>query len=387
MQIKEVSTPADVRAFLKLPVHLYRNEQNWIRPLDKDIEFVFDKKANKFFRHGQCTRWILQDPLGQTIGRVAAFINNKTAKSTYVVCGGMGFFECINNQEAAFLLFDTCRKWLEERGMKAMEGPINFGERDKWWGLLVQGFDHEPNYCMPYTLPYYRNFFENYGFREYFRQFTYHRPVETPLPQIYFEKAERIARDPRYRFEHIKKKHLKKYTQDFQLVYNAAWTKHAGVKGMSNAQAFNIMQQLKPILDEEIVWFAYHDTLPIGFFIMIPELNQLFKHCNGKFGIWQKLIFLYHKWRGSCTKMYGVAFGIIPQFQGKGLEGAIVQAAANILQKNPKYSDFEMNWIGDFNPKMMHVAESVGGNICKIHITYRFMFDPNIPFERAPTIR
>ncbi|HAR20472.1 MAG TPA: hypothetical protein DCR46_07410 [Cytophagales bacterium] len=329
----------------------------------------------------------MQDPLGQTIGRVAAFINNKTAKSTYVVCGGMGFFECTNNQEAAFLLFDTCRKWLEERGMKAMEGPINFGERDKWWGLLVQGFDHEPNYCMPYTLPYYRNFFENYGFREYFRQFTYHRPVETPLPQIYFEKAERIARDPRYRFEHIKKKHLKKYTQDFQLVYNAAWTKHAGVKGMSNAQAFNIMQQLKPILDEEIVWFAYHDTLPIGFFIMIPELNQLFKHCNGKFGIWQKLIFLYHKWRGTCTKMYGVAFGIIPQFQGKGLEGAIVQAAANILQKNPKYTDFEMNWIGDFNPKMMHVAESVGGNICKIHITYRFMFDPNIPFERAPTIR
>ena len=82
-----------------------------------------------------------------------------------------------------------------------------------------------------------------------------------------------------------------------------------------------------------------------------------------------------------------MAFGIIPQFQGKGLEGAIVQAAANILQKNPKYTDFEMNWIGDFNPKMMHVAESVGGNICKIHITYRFMFDPNIPFERAPTIR
>jgi len=386
MQIKEVSTPADVRAFLKLPVHLYRNEQNWIRPLDKDIEFVFDKKANKFFRHGQCTRWILQDPLGQTIGRVAAFINNKTAKSTYVVCGGMGFFECTNNQEAAFLLFDTCRKWLEERGMKAMEGPINFGERDKWWGLLVQGFDHEPNYCMPYTLPYYRNFFENYGFREYFRQFTYHRPVETPLPQIYFEKAERIARDPRYRFEHIKKKHLKKYTQDFQLVYNAAWTKHAGVKGISNAQAFNIMQQLKPILDEEIVWFAYHDTLPIGFFIMIPELNQLFKHCNGKFGIWQKLIFLYHKWRGSCTKMYGVAFGIIPQFQGKGLEGAIVQAAANILQKNPKYSDFEMNWIGDFNPKMIKIAEHLDTAITRKLTTYRYLFDRNKIFKKHPTL-
>lgn len=387
MFLREVNSTADIRRFLELPVGLYQHEKKWIRPLDKDIEAVFDKDTNKFFRHGQCIRWILLNDANETIGRVAAFINNKTAKSTNIVCGGMGFFECVDNQQAAFLLFDQCRKWLEEREMQAMEGPINFGEREKWWGLLVHGFDQEPNYCMPYTLPYYQGFFENYGFKEYFQQYTYHRPVDMPVPANYVERAERIARDPKYHFERIDKKQLEKFADDFQHIYNLAWSKHAGVKGMSKAQAMASMKQLKPVLDEDIVWFAYYDAAPIGFFIMIPELNQIFKHCNGKFGWFQKLIFLYHQWRGTCKKMFGIAFGIVPEFQGRGLEGAIVQAAAKIVQPKAKYTDFEMNWIGDFNPKMMHVAESVGGKIIKTHITYRKYFDETIPFEKPKVIQ
>jgi len=386
MSLIEVKSKADIKAFLELPVRLYKNEKNWIRPLDKDIEAVFDKKTNKFFRHGECIRWLLKDDKGETIGRVAAFINNKTAKSTKVVCGGMGFFECVNDESAAFTLFKTCQDWLTERNMQAMEGPINFGERDKWWGLLVDGFDREPNYCTPYTLPYYQAFFENYGFQDYFKQLTFQRPVLLPLPQAYKDKAERINRDPAYHFEYINKKKLEKYADDFHVIYNAAWSKHVGVKGMNKAQAMSIMQQLKPVLDEEIVWFAYHNGKPIGFFVMIPELNQIFKYCNGKFGWFQKLLFVYHQWRKSCRKMFGVAFGIIPEFQGRGLEGAIVQAAANIVQHNGRYDDFEINWIGDFNPKMIHVAESIGSTVGKTHITYRKIFDSTIPFERAPII-
>jgi hypothetical protein len=61
----------------------------------------------------------------------------------------MGFFECIDKQEAAFLLFDTCKAWLEKAGMEAMDGPINFGENESYWGLLVEGFDN-PSYGMNY---------------------------------------------------------------------------------------------------------------------------------------------------------------------------------------------------------------------------------------------
>ena len=371
--------------FLEVAVDLYKNESNWIRPLNKDIEEVFDKKINKYFRHGDAITYLLKNEMGKPIGRIAAFVDNKTSKSTEYITGGIGFFECINDELAAFLLFDKAKEWLHDKGMEAMDGPINFGERLKWWGLLVDGFE-EPNYCMPYHFPYYRSFFENYGFKVYFEQYTYHRSVDSPLPEIYAEKADRIARDPNYSFEHIKKSKLEKYAEDFRYVYNKSWIKHSGIREMSKAQAMSSMNQLKQVLDEDIIWFAYYKDEAIGFFIMIPELNQIFKHLNGKFDIIAKLKFLYYKWKGVCTKMFGVVFGIIPEFQGKGLEGAIVTAAAKKIQPMGKYTDFEMNWIGSFNPKMIKICESVGSTVKKTHHTYRYIFDRTKEFHRAPTI-
>lgn len=389
MQIIEVLSASDKKAFLLLPVSLYKNEKNWIRPLDADIESVFSHSENKYFRHGECTRWILKDNTGLTIGRVAAFIDKRTAKANDQPTGGMGFFECIDDQHAANILFDTCKSWLEERGMEAMDGPINFGDRDRWWGLLVDGF-YEPNYQMPYNFAYYEQLFTQYGFKVYFKQYTYWRPVEAPLPENYALKAERLSKDPNYVFKHLKIKEVEKFAEDFRYIFNKAWAKHAGVKEMPKAQAMNVMKQLKPILDEEIIWYAYYNDEPVAFFIMIPEVNQLFKHLNGKLkGKWDiiaKLKFLYHKHTGSCKKMFGVAFGVIPEFQGRGLEGAIVVAAGKKIQPMGRYTEFEMNWIGDFNPKMMHVAESAGGQIRKTHITYRYLFDQTKPFVRMKTI-
>ncbi len=386
MQIIEVKSNAQKREFLELPVRLYKGEANWIRPLDNDIEDVFTPAKNKYFRHGECIRWILVDANGKTIGRVAAFINRKTANTFEQPTGGMGFFECINDKDAAFRLFDTCKQWLQERGMEAMDGPVNFGDRDKWWGLLIDGFT-EPNYGMFYHFPYYRELFEAYGFQVYFNQYTYYRPVMKPLSDKVADKADRIARDPAYSFRHIESRHLKKYAEDFRAIYNKAWVKHKGVGEMSEAQAMSVMNKLKPVLDEDIVWFAYYNEVPVGFFIMLPELNQIFKHVNGKLDLIGKIKFVWHRWRGSCKKMFGVAFGIVPDHQGKGLEGAIVMACAKKVQKEDfRYQHFEMNWIGDFNPKMMHVAESVGGEISKTHATYRKLFDETKPFKRAEII-
>src|SRR6478609_4325947 len=163
MQISEVKTAGDIREFLELPVRLYKDEPNWIRPLDNDVEAVFDDKKNKTFRHGECIRWILKDDHNKVIGRIAAFVDQKTMnKGNDQPTGGLGFFECINDKQAAFLLFDKGKEWLKEKGMEAMDGPINFGNRDRWWGLLIEGHDREPNYQCNYNFTYYKDFFEAY---------------------------------------------------------------------------------------------------------------------------------------------------------------------------------------------------------------------------------
>ena len=386
-QLIEVITPKQKKEFLLLPVKIYKNEKNWIRPLDKDVEVIFDTAKNKSFRNGECIRWILTDDSNHTVGRVAAFVDYTSSLKNDQPTGGMGFFECLKNPDAAFMLFDACKTWLHVRGMEAMDGPVNFGDRDKWWGLLVEGTS-EPNYCMPYNHLYYKNFFETYGFRNYFNQYTYHRLVshEGLVPEI-SEKARRIAMNPRYRICHLEKKYGEKYADDFLEIYNKGWEKFTGVKPITKQHAKALFKSMKPILDERLMWFAYYDNQPVAFFIMIPEINQIVKHLHGNFGFLNKLRFLYLKRKKACTKILGLIFGIVPQHQGKGLEGALVMSFADIAwAPGFQYKELELNWIGDFNPSMMRVAEQIGAKIIKTHITYRYLFDSTKEFKRAPKV-
>src|SRR5690606_14075804 len=172
--------------------------------------------------------------------------------------GGMGFFECINDREAAAILFDACRNWLEEKGMKVMEGPVNFGDRDRWWGLLVDGF-MPPNYCMPYNPPYYRELFEAYGFRNYFDQYTYHMPVDdSRLDAVIREKAERIFSNPDYTFRYMTLKELHDISRNFMIVYNKGWARFPGVKTISEGHAKLILKSIRPVLDEKLLWFGFY---------------------------------------------------------------------------------------------------------------------------------
>ena len=384
MTLIEVTTSAHQIEFIEMALWLYRNEKNWIRPIDQDIEGLFHAETNKLFRNGaKAKRWLLQEESGKTIGRIAAFVNPKMKEKQPT--GGIGFFECIENQDAAFLLFDQAKAWLQSEGMEAMDGPINFGERDKWWGLLVDGFS-EPNYNMPWNFGYYQSFFENYGFQLYFKQYTYARNVQNVgFDQKMVQRAQVILANKDYSFRYIKGKELQeKAPEYFMTVYNKAWARHMG-KSIALKEAQLMFAKMKPILDPRLIYFAFFKGEPVGFFIQIPEINQIFKHVNGKMDLIGKLKFLWYKTFSPPNKMLGLVFGVVPEHQGKGVESAIVLSYDQMSGKASfPYKTIEMNWIGDFNPKMMRVCEQLLAEIYKTHHTYRYLFDREKPFERHP---
>lgn len=388
MKIREVNSREDEREFLTLPARLYHNYPLWIRPLDKDVKAVFDVKQNPHFADGICKRWLLIDKQ-KVQGRIAAFIDYKVAVKNDQPTGGTGFFECINDRKAAALLFDTCRDWLANYGMEAMDGPINFGERDKWWGLLIDGYDHEPNYCMNYNPPFYKNLFEDYGFKIYFKQYTYYRQIAGGINDGIHQRAQRISRSGNFTFCNIQGIPLSKVGHDFQEVYNSAWSSYPDIVPMTQKQVKTLLTQIKFIMDRKLIWFGYYGDNPIAFAIMLPEVNQVFKHMNGKLGFLQKLKFVWLLRKGICTKILGVAFGIVPRFQRKGVESAMIDAISKLAydeQKTFNYKEIEHNWVGDFNPQMMHVHEMMGGTIRKTHATFRYLFDREKEFKRAPEV-
>ncbi len=387
MQLIEVTNPTLGREFIQANVALNRSNPAYIRPIDKEINEVFDPGFNKAFRNGEIIRWVLKDNDDRLIGRIAAFVNKKYKnKGDDVPVGGVGFFDCINNQEAADMLLDVARHWLSQRGMEAMDGPINFGERDKWWGLLVEGF-HEPLYGMNYNPLYYKDLLENYGFRPFFHQLCFGLDPMKPLSDKLLQRHAAIAADPLYSSHTIEKKHLEKYAEDFLAIYNGAFAGHGGMKQMRKEQAMQLFKKMKPLLDESIVWFAYYDKKPIAMFVNIPELNQYFKHFNGKFGWLQKLHFVWLRSRGACRHFTGIVFAIVPEFQAKGVDAYVVGESAKVIQPAKFYTHYEMQWIGDFNPKMVNVAKTLGDTyVSRKLTTYRYLFDRSKEFKRHPML-
>jgi hypothetical protein len=386
MKIIEVRDANHRKAFLDMPVDIYKDYPKWVRPWNHEIEAVFDEKKNKFFKHGTVTRWIMKNDSGKVIGRVAAFINEKEAHTFDQPTGGMGFFECINDQKAANLLFDTCKAWLEERGMEAMDGPVNFGERNSWWGLLVEGYEYPPNYQFNYHPPYYRALFEAYGFQTYYKQFCYMRSLRDPLSETVLSQANRLFNKKGYHFKTLDFKNIDYFIDATVEIYNAAWVDHETFKPMKRSHIANLFKMLKPVADPKIALYAFYNETPIGFFICIPDLNPIINKLNGKFNLLAKLKFKYHQLMGTSRVFMGILFGIVPRYQGRGLTNAFARIMQINCMESGKYDTFEMGWLGDFNPTMLHVAEAVDAKKHKVLHTMRKLFDETKEFKRRPII-
>ncbi len=388
MHLVEVKTAIDVKRFINFPVSLYRNEKCWIRPLDSDIKAVFDPELNSSFKTGSCICWLaIQNK--KVVGRMAAFVTRKTTiKGMNKTMGGIGFFECINDQKVADLMFDAGREWLGQQGCTYMDGPVNFGNRDKWWGLLTKGYEMEPNYQFNYNFPYYKKLFENYGFKIYYEHYTFIRDLDMPVHEKLIRKAEIVHERGNYEVQKLDRRRIREQTRHIVEVYNRAWVKHEGVTPITEEQGHQIMSRVKPILDEELIYIAYYKSEPVGMYFNIPDVNQFIKHLNGKINLLGKIKFAWYKWQKKNRKILGFLFGIVPEHQGKGVDGLMIEAMYNTgLRLQPKYRTIEISGIGDFNRKMIIVVKQVGGEIKKVHSTYRYLFDRSAEFKRMKPIR
>ena len=384
--IIEVNTPSDEKKFLAINATLNRSNPHYIRPLDTEVMQVFDRTKNKLFKVGDAKRWIAISEQGKVLGRIAAFYyNSYKNKGTLFPVGCVGFFDCINDQDTANLLFNKAKQWLIENGMQAMDGPINFGDRDKWWGLMVRGFDKEPMYGMSFNPSYYETLMTNFGFQNYYNQFYYEMDLSQPLPPRFEERYNKFKTKPDYTALHLDKNNLEKYAKDFVHIYNSAWAQHGEEKAITLEQILKLFKTLKTVMDEKVVWFAYYKEEPIAMFINIPDVNQYFKYFNGRLGLLQKLHLLWMKWNKQNKKLTGLAFGVVPKYQALGIDSYLIYNCYLILQKLKHYTGYEMGWAADWNPKMVNIYKSLEGKPSRQMVTFRYIFNPSLhPFERHP---
>lgn len=371
--IIEVIQKKEVEAFLSLPAKLYRQDPLWIAALDDDVEAVFDPLRNHRFQQGKCRRWLAIGEKGETIGRIAAFVDFKKASSEIRPAGGFGFFECIEDEKVAHRLFNTARVWLQSQNMQAMEGPVNFGETDRFWGLLVEGFQ-PPSYGMSYNPPFYQYFFESYGFTRLYDQFTNVLDATKPLPERFAKIADWVMQKKDYHFEHFRLHDKEKYFLDFVEVYNDAWSTFHDFRGMGVETIREAFRQMEPLSDEKIIWFAYYKNEPVSFILCLPDANQILKYLNGKLTLWNKLKFFWYRKTIKVDRLRVVVMGCKQKFQNHGIESALIRCLQNEVLPRKNIREVELAWVGDYNKKMRALHYATGARQSKVHRTYRLDF-------------
>lgn len=372
--IIEVNNHKTEKHFLGLPAKLYRNDPLWVPPLHADIKSVFDARKNSILNHGDCARWLATDPKGNVIGRIAAFVDFKKAAGSRTPAGGAGFFECIHDKQVAHNLFDTAADWLRKHGMQGMEGPVNFGENEKFWGLLVKGFE-APSYGMNYNPPYYETFFNSYGFVKAYDQLTNVLDARQPLPERFARIADWVMKKDGYSFRHFTLRNKEEYFREFQEVYNDAWQDFHDFHPLSVQAIRESFRQMEPIADEKIIWFAYYKSEPIAFILCMPDINPILRKLGGRMHMLNKIRFWWLQRTTPAERLRIIVMGCKKKFQNHGVESALISCLKNEVIPRNTVREVELAWVADFNKKMLALHHATGARLSKVHRTYHYTFD------------
>lgn len=373
VRVIEVAGATLERNFVQVQELIYQNDPNWIPPIEGEIAGIFAHAINPYFRHGDAKRWIAVDASGMLVGRIAAFVNYDKINEGDLRVGGIGFFESVNDSQTARMLFDTAINWLiGVHGVDAVDGPINFGENDKYWGLLIMGFTRA-SYGMNYNPPYYQALFEDYGFEIQYRQFTNYVSLSNPLPARFTRIAKRVASQERYSFKPFRYRDRDRYIRDFVTIYNQAWASFSNFKPMDEAVVRRSLQEMRPVMVEDFIWFAYVDDKPAGLLVGVPDVNDVLRYSGSKLDGWGKIKFLFYKYYKGFTSARVIIMGIVPEYQRHGLESGLVYHAFQEGMKRPRYRHVQLAWVGDFNDKMIAIHKAMGAVEDKQHATMRKM--------------
>ncbi len=361
-----VTEKKEKKEFIKFPYSHYSDDAYWVPPLLMEQKKLLDTEKNPFYKDAEIALF-LANHQDEPAGRIAAIIDHRYNKHHNSKTGFFGFFECIDRQSTANLLFKVAEDWLRDRGMQNVLGPSNPGMMDEI-GVLVDGFDKYPAILMPYSKKYYDELIKGTGFKKEIDLLTF----DVNQKNVNRERINRAMDIVKKRIPGIKirKIRLKKIQEEIKIVekiYNAAWNKNWGFIPLSEAEFEYLAKDLKTILDDNFAHIAEIDGEPVGFSIALPDYNQIFKDMNGRlfpFGIFKILLK-----RKKINKIRTALMGVLPEHQGKGIDALLHRETIEYGLENNYYSS-EIGWILENNTEMKRVAEKIGGEQDKTYRMY-----------------
>ncbi len=366
LEITPVQSRADLKRFIKLAWKLYRDDPYWVPPLIMEMKAILDRKKNPFFQHAEA-EYFLARRAGEPAGRIAAIVNHNHNRFHNEQTGFFGFFECLDDPDAARALFDAAADWVKAKGMTRLRGPMNFSTNETC-GMLCEGFESSPVIMMPYNPRYYLALTEQAGFSKIKELYAYYFDRDMPMPERFASMAARTHRDPSIRFRTLDLKHFEREVQLVREIYNEAWQANWGFVPMTQAEFEHMAKNLKQVVDPDIVYVAEVDGEPAGFSLSLPDYNQILKGLNGRlfpFGLFKLLMK-----RKTITRIRVVTLGVRKKFQNKRGLAPTFYYETYTRGKKKGYALAEFSWILEDNVLMNRALQAMGAKLYKKYAIY-----------------
>ncbi|MDF2434416.1 MAG: hypothetical protein JWP44_4047 [Mucilaginibacter sp.] len=320
-KIVPVNSKRELTAFIDFPHDLYKNDPNYVPEL-----FIAQRDlltTHPFHKHSSLQTFLAYDG-DKIIGRIAAILNNNHNAYNNRNDGFFGFFDCIDDQETADLLFNAAAQWLKDKGIdQNFIGPVNFSTNEAC-GLLIEGFDSPPFLLQTYNYPYYAGLIEKAGFVKQVDLIAWHW-----VGSSYDDKSVRLLNALQERLKRnniiirkINLKNFKEETAKLREVYNSAWDQNTGFVPLTDEEFDYLAKDLKLILDPDFALVAEQNGKIVAFGLALPNFNEVLQKVKrGRLlptGIFKILL---NKNKVKSLRIY--ALGVIDGYRKMGIEACL----------------------------------------------------------------
>jgi GNAT superfamily N-acetyltransferase len=322
LKIQEITSPNDLKIFVRFPFSLYRGNPFWVPLLDEDELHNLSPDQNPAFNHCHARFWLAYRK-DRVVGRIAAIFNPlhiENWKQNYLRFGWIDF---VDDLEVSCELLKVVEDWARELGMDAVHGPMGFTDMDRQ-GMLIEGFDKLGTMATIYNHPYYIEHMEKLGYNKDIDWLEYTIEVPNPPDEIISKAAHIALRRNHLRVAPIRKKKdylpyapalFKLFIEAYQLLYGFVPLTPAQI----NAAIKQYFGFIKPgfvplVLDSE-------DNL-VGFGIAMPSLSKALQKAGGRLfplGFYHLLNALR---KNDQADLYLVA--VKPEYQGQGVNAILM---------------------------------------------------------------
>ena len=381
IEIVECKTKAERRQFIDFQWEIYKNDPYWVPPLISEREAFYDSTKNPFFEHSQVAMFMAKRN-GKVAGTIAAILNTRHNQVYQEKTGFFGSFEVINDYEVAKALLDTARDWVKSKGMNKLRGPATFSANEEY-GLLIEGFDSEPQVMMTYNPRYYVDFIDRYGFKKAMDLYAWWAPTDRAAKAILGERFEHVAQMALQRGKFtVRKADMRKFDEEVERIkkiYNVAWQANWGFVPMTDKEIDHLGANLRQIVDTDFIFIAEKDGEPVGVCLSLPNVNHPLHLANPNPKtpeLWTLLKYLWYR-RRAVNSIRLTILGVLPQYRMSGIDAAMIyMTLQTILEKG--YIGGELSWILETNDAMNRIIQLANPDLYKKYRMYDLALDTPI---------